>query len=144
MRSRLTLPWAQRNYSNPTKKLLQSDHIITPEHVRIDWEFVDRQRTPYRGRRVWSIITPNNFVITPIYVGFNWDSLDERRSGGLAESTLRLKYIIIQLQVEQNNNYSKPPDGNICRNLWGGGDEAGLNVCKFGVLLHAFCMPLFS
>ena len=50
---------------------------------------------------MWRIITPMHFVITPISVGFHWDSLDERKSGGLAESTLRLKYIIIQLQVKQ-------------------------------------------
>ena len=87
---------------------------------------------------MWRIITPIHFVITPISVGFHWDSLDERNSGGLAKSTLRLKYIIIQLQVEQNNNYSKPPGGNICRNLRGGGHDAGLNVCMSGVLLRAF------
>ena len=123
MCSRLTIPCAPRNYSNPTKKLLQPDDIITPKHVRINWVFVDRQRTPQRGRFVWRIITPIHFVITPIYVGFHWDSVEERTSGGLAQSTLRLKYIIIQLQAEQKLITPNHLMALTCRNLGGRGGK---------------------
>ena len=43
--SRPTICWAANNYSNLTKKLLQSDPIITPTRVEIHWEFVDGEHT---------------------------------------------------------------------------------------------------
>ena len=101
VRSRPTICWAARNYSNPTRKLLQSDRVITPIRAGIHWEFVDGEKTASRGSHVRHVITPAHFEITPIYVGFQWDSLDEKKSRRLAGSTLYLKYIIIQLQARQ-------------------------------------------
>ena len=95
-------------YSNYGGLLLQSSRLITPIVVRTAGESLAEKLTRKTSTWVTSIITPIHFLITPICVEIRWESLDGRKKRKLNLLVPYLKYIIIQLRLEEKRNYSNP------------------------------------
>ena len=69
---------------------------------------MDGKHTSKYGPYMRQVITQARVVITQIYVEIHWELLDGRKSKNIFQSTPYLKYIIIQLRLRQNFNYSNP------------------------------------